>query len=70
MPDQMKIVVDAEKAGISSEEFKQNVVNEIPLERYGSAEEFARLAVFLCSEANTYITGQTILADGGMIRAY
>ena len=60
----------AEKAGISTEEFKKNVVNEIPLGRYGSPEEFARLAVFLCSEANTYITGQTILVDGGMIRAY
>ena len=70
MLDQMKIVVDAEKAGISSEEFKKNIVNEIPLGRYGSPEEFARLAVFLCSEADTYITGQTILVDGGMIRAY
>lgn len=60
----------AEKAGISTEEFKKNVVNEIPLGRYGSPEEYARLAVFLCSEANTYITGQTILVDGGMIRAY
>lgn len=70
MPDQMKIVVDAEKAGISTEEFKKNVVNEIPLGRYGSPEEYARLAVFLCSETNTYITGQSILVDGGMIRAY
>jgi 3-oxoacyl-[acyl-carrier protein] reductase len=38
--------------------------------RYGRPEEMARLAVFLCSEANTYITGQTVLADGGLVRAY
>jgi len=28
------------------------------------------MAAFLCSEANSYITGQTILVDGGMTHAY
>lgn len=42
----------------------------IPLGRYGTPAEFAKLAVFLASPANTYITGQTVLVDGGMVKAY
>jgi 3-oxoacyl-[acyl-carrier protein] reductase len=37
--------------------------------RYGDPREYGRLAAFLCSEANSYITGQTIIADGGMLKA-
>jgi len=60
----------AERAGISPEELKAKVVADIPLGRYGSPGEFAQIAVFLCSQANTYITGQTVLVDGGLVRAY
>lgn len=42
----------------------------IPLGRYGSPEEFARAAVFHCSAANTYVTGQLVLADGGAYQGY
>jgi 3-oxoacyl-[acyl-carrier protein] reductase len=61
--------VRAKRAGVSPEEIHAATCREIPLGRYGDPEEYARLAVFLCSEANTYITGQTILADGGMVKA-
>lgn len=37
----------------------------IPLRRLGTAEEIARLVAFLCSDANSYITGQFIIQDGG-----
>ena len=37
----------------------------IPLGRLAAPEEIARLVAWLCSEANTYLTGQTILVDGG-----
>ncbi|MGY2065563.1 SDR family oxidoreductase [Blastococcus sp. SYSU DS0619] len=37
--------------------------------RYGTAEEFGRVAAFLVSGANTYQTGQNLLVDGGMVRA-
>lgn len=37
----------------------------IPLNRYGSEEEIANLIVFLCSKEASYITGQTVAADGG-----
>jgi len=54
----------------NNEEFQRENAKTSPLGRYGSAEEIARLVVFLCSEANTYITGQSILVDGGMVQAY
>lgn len=38
----------------------------IPLGRYGAPEEIAALAAFLCSPQAGYITGQTIVVDGGM----
>ena len=37
----------------------------IPLRRLANAEELARAAAFLVSEENTYLTGQTIVVDGG-----
>lgn len=39
----------------------------IPLRRLALPEELARTAAFLCSEENTYLTGQTIVVDGGFI---
>ena len=59
----------AEKNNLSVEEVAKTSLSRIPLGRYGDPVEYGKLAVFLCSEANTYITGQTIMADGGMTRA-
>ena len=41
----------------------------IPLRRVAQPEEIARVAYFLCSDENTYITGQEIVADGGFLCA-
>jgi 3-oxoacyl-[acyl-carrier protein] reductase len=60
----------ARKLGVPLEDLQKKSAAGIPLGRYGRPEELARLAVFLCSEANTYITGQTVLADGGLVSAY
>ncbi|ATW27613.1 SDR family oxidoreductase [Candidatus Formimonas warabiya] len=62
--------VRAEKAGLTVDQIKASTCKTIPLGRYGFPEEHARLAVYLCSQANTFITGQTILVDGGMVKAY
>jgi 3-oxoacyl-[acyl-carrier protein] reductase len=48
------------------EEYKQKVLDQIPLGRYGSAGEIARIAAFLLSEDARYITGQVIQVDGGL----
>lgn len=60
----------AKKAGVTVEEYEKQDLKKFPLGRYGYPDEYGRLAAFLCSEANTYISGQTILLDGGMTRAY
>lgn len=59
----------AERSGLPLEEVVKRSQATIPLGRYGEPEEFARMAVFLGSGANGYITGQTILVDGGLVRS-
>ena len=59
----------AEALGVPVEEVRGQVESQIPLGRYGTPEELARLATFLASPANSYVTGQAILVDGGMVRA-
>lgn len=50
-------------------EYYQAVVSKIPLGRFGHVEEdIGRVAVFLASEDSRYITGQTIMVDGGSIQ--
>jgi 3-oxoacyl-[acyl-carrier protein] reductase len=39
--------------------------SQIPLRRLAQPAELARVAAFLCSEENTYLTGQSVLVDGG-----
>jgi len=59
----------AERQNLSLEEVRSAMLRQIPMGRYGDPREYGRLAAFLCSEANSYITGQTIIADGGMLKA-
>lgn len=59
----------ADRAGISLAEQMAKTHREIPQGRYGTPEEFAKYAVFLGSPANTYVTGQALMVDGGMTRA-
>lgn len=58
----------AEK-GIAREAVLQKWCEQIPAGRLGKPEELAHLITFLCSKHAGYITGQTIIQDGGFIRA-
>ncbi len=60
----------AKRTNSTPEAVRAEIEKSIPLGRYGEPEEFARTAVFLCSPANSYISGQTLLVDGGMVKAY
>jgi len=49
------------------ENVKAQMLSLIPLNRFGKASDVAELAMFLASEASSYITGQVIKIDGGMV---
>ena len=49
------------------EQVRENIGKQIPLARLGSPEDVAGAVVFLCSDAASYITGQTLNVDGGMV---
>jgi 3-oxoacyl-[acyl-carrier protein] reductase len=46
---------------------KEVLLKQIPLGRFGQAEEIASVAVFLASPAAAYMTGQVVAVDGGMV---
>lgn len=52
---------------VLADSVKENILSSIPLKRMGTAEEVANLVYFLASDENSYITGQVIPIDGGMI---
>ena len=60
-------VIDTKMNSFLGEEEKKSLEEEIPLGRFGKPSEIGKLAVFLCSEDSSYITGQIIRADGGFI---
>ncbi|MBC8383752.1 MAG: 3-oxoacyl-[acyl-carrier-protein] reductase [Candidatus Cloacimonetes bacterium] len=49
------------------EEIQQKYLENIPMKRFGTPEDVGKLVLFLSSEDADYITGQTIIIDGGMI---
>jgi len=51
------------------EDYKEKMKSAIPLARFGQARDVALACVFLASEEADYITGQTIVVDGGMVMA-
>jgi 3-oxoacyl-[acyl-carrier protein] reductase len=69
--DRMMHVIEmrAQSEGISREQSMAQLTRNIPMGRVGRPEELANLAVFLASDAASYITGTTIAVDGGVIRS-
>ncbi len=60
----------AEKQARSAAEVRAAAEAAIPLGRAGTPQEFGRIVAFLCSETNSYLTGQNLVIDGGAVAAY
>ncbi|WP_141604397.1 SDR family oxidoreductase [Terrilactibacillus laevilacticus] len=58
----------ADETGLPADEVARQSKEEIPLNRYGTPEEFGRMVAFMVSSGNTYMTGQTFLIDGGAVK--
>lgn len=66
--DQIRRRYDAQDRSESFDEFVARAGARLPLGRMGEPEEVANLAVFLASEAGSYVTGCAINMDGGVSR--
>lgn len=61
--------IAADKQQLPIEQIVKNSEAQIPAGRYGEPEEFAKIIVFLASSANSYLSGQSLVVDGGLLKA-
>ena len=59
--------IDTDMTSFLDNDAKNSIINDIPLKRFGEASDVAQLALFLASNEASYITGQTISIDGGLL---
>lgn len=59
--------IETDMTDALSDKVKEQAVSQIPLGRFGKAEEVAELAGFLAGDNSNYITGQVFHIDGGMV---
>ena len=59
--------IETDMTAVLSDSVKENIYNQIPLKRMGSAKEVANLIYFLGADDSSYITGQVVNVDGGML---
>jgi len=50
-----------------SESIRESIAGRIPMNRLGTPDDVAKLILFLCSDDSSYITGQVVNVDGGMV---
>ena len=63
------VATEMNTALVNDPEFNQVVIDRTPVGRWGTPAEIAAAVVFLASDEASYITGQTLLVDGGMTTA-
>ena len=60
-------VIDTKMNNFLSEEEKNQLIDEIPMGRFGDINEIAKAVLFLCKDECKYLTGQIIRIDGGFL---
>lgn len=61
--------IDTEMTAVLGDDIKQRMLDQIAVGRFGAPEDVAEAAVFLASDKAAYITGHTLVVDGGMTMA-
>lgn len=59
--------IESHMTDVLTEEVKNQYFDAIPLSRFGKVEDVAKAVLFLASDLSSYITGQTINVDGGLV---
>jgi len=59
--------IETSMTAVLPDEVKENYLKAIPMKRFGKVEDVAALALFLSSEQASYMTGQVICLDGGLV---
>ena len=59
--------IQTDMTNVLKDDVKENILNNIPLKRAGTPQDVANVVKFLASEESSYITGQVIHIDGGMV---
>lgn len=59
--------IETSMTAVLKEEVKEEIAKSIPLKRMGTAQDVANVVKFLASEDSSYITGQVLSVDGGML---
>lgn len=59
----------AEKMGVTPEEVRSTMEEQVPMKRIGKPEEYGYLVTFLASDKAAYITGTNIPIDGGLLKS-
>ena len=59
--------IDTDMTSFLDTDAKEKIINNIPLGRIGIASDVSELVMFLASDEASYITGQTISVDGGLL---
>ena len=59
--------IDTDMTSYIGENERNEILKKIPLNKFGSPEDISKLVMFLMSDEASYITGQTISIDGGLL---
>ncbi|MGL4914250.1 MAG: 3-oxoacyl-[acyl-carrier-protein] reductase [Romboutsia sp.] len=59
--------IDTDMTKVLSDDIKQSMLNNIPKNTFGKPEDIANVVAFLVSDMSSYVTGQVINVDGGMV---
>lgn len=59
--------IETSMTDVLKDEVKEEISKTIPLKRMGTSEDVANVVKFLASEDSSYVTGQVLNVDGGML---